>query len=395
MTARRGAAILATIFFLLGGCAAPTRVLNSTVPEYVSLSNGGNPLDPSRPSVLAQQLGGDALITYLEKAKARPLNILEISGGGQNGAFGIGVLKGWKDSGRMPAFDIVTGISVGALVSTFAFLGESDDIEEVARVFTTIDESDVAQPKSKISVVFGGDSLLDNAPLQVLIENTVTDEVIERVAAAYRKENRYLFIGVLNLDYRQLWVWNMTALAASDDPGRFDTYRALLLAASAVPLAFPPVEIDGHLYADGGTRDRLLVVGLGGIARREARAAGEGGSFFVLFNDQARSQPNATQRNLKSLAASSIGAMLDGQMETTIMRSYVAALSYGYEFHLLQVPDNFQFVGDGLSFSPQDMNGLFEAGRQRGENPDSWLTAPEAGQTVGSGLIRMFEAILE
>jgi len=385
----QGAMCLILSCCLLAACAAPQRELSLQIPDYVSLSNGGDPLDPSRRSAMVEAVSeGGSLITSLERSKGRALNILEISGGGQNGAFGIGVLKGWKDSGRMPAFDIVTGISVGALVSTFAFLGEAEDIDEVGRVFTSITDADVSRPKSKLSVLLGGDSLLDSTPLQILIQNLVTDDVIERVGEAYRSERRYLLIGALNLDYRQLWVFNLTALAASDDPGRFDTYRQLLLAAAAVPLAFPPVEIDGHLYADGGTRDRLLVAGLGGYGRGE-RAAPEvgGGHIYVLFNDQVHSKPSATRRDLKSLAASSVGAMLDGQMETTILRAYAATASYGYDFHLLQIPDEFQFEGGGLSFSPQDMNGLFDVGRKLGAQPDSWLSAPEASQTVGSGVI--------
>ena len=137
------------------------------------------------------------------------------------------------------------------------------------------------------------------------------------------------------------------------------------------------------------------MAGLGGYGGQERRAAVEGGNIFVLFNDQAHSEPSAAQRGLKSLAAASVGAMLDGQMETTILRSYAATLVYGYGFHLLQVPDDFQFVGDGLSFSPQDMRGLFEVGRRLGEDPESWMTAPEAGQTVGSGLIDVLEEMLQ
>ena len=54
-------------------------------------------------------------------AHHRPENVLVISGGDAHGAFGCGVLSGWRQStaSPRPRFDVVTGVSTGALMATF------------------------------------------------------------------------------------------------------------------------------------------------------------------------------------------------------------------------------------------------------------------------------------
>jgi predicted acylesterase/phospholipase RssA len=67
---------------------------------------------------------------------------LVISGGGSDGAFGAGVLKGWTESGKRPVFNIVTGVSTGALIATFAFLGPTWD-HEVERFYTQVKQEQI------------------------------------------------------------------------------------------------------------------------------------------------------------------------------------------------------------------------------------------------------------
>ena len=52
---------------------------------------------------------------------------LAISGGGDDGAFGAGLLAGWSARGDRPVFGLVTGVSTGALSAPFAFLGGEYD----------------------------------------------------------------------------------------------------------------------------------------------------------------------------------------------------------------------------------------------------------------------------
>jgi Patatin-like phospholipase len=112
---------------LLAACTSPPeRVLSSNAPSYATLPNGYEPLNPTRPSPIyaaETAVPGDNLVRYLERKRGHALNILSLSGGGQNGAFGAGFLVGWRESGRRPQFDIVGGVSTGALLATHALLG--------------------------------------------------------------------------------------------------------------------------------------------------------------------------------------------------------------------------------------------------------------------------------
>jgi predicted acylesterase/phospholipase RssA len=149
--------------------------------------------------------------------------------------------------------------------------------------------------------VFGENSLMDNKPLIERLRKLITEKTLDRVAAESRK-GRLLFVGLVNLDYRQLWAFDLTGLAASGEVDALETYRKILLASASPPLIFPPVEISGSLFADGGTRDRLLVTGLGGHeAESSSPATSDGGTFYVLFNDQARSVARAIKPDIKGV----------------------------------------------------------------------------------------------
>src|SRR5262245_19733679 len=370
---------------LLVGCSIHKRTLSTTVPYYASLPNGRDPLNPDQYSALGQRFS-KGVISTLEAQQARPLNILEISGGGPKGAFGSGVLVGWTESEKRPQFDIVTGISAGALLSTFAFLGEPEDDAVIANLFTSIKEDDVS-PKlgNVLRFMFGDNSFMDNKPLIKLLEGLITQRTLERVAVEARK-GRLLLVGVLNLDYRQLWAFDLTKLAASGEADALDTYRKILLASASPPLVFSPVEIHGSLFVDGGARDRLLVAGLIGHEQQSSETSGDG-TFYVIFNDKGRSEPKVIKPNIRGVVTSMIQTMLDGNMEATLLRAYVLAQAHGYQFKLMKIPDSVELGPESFTFDPKLMKMLFEKGRGLGRNPSSWVEAPAAGQTVSPWLI--------
>jgi Patatin-like phospholipase len=125
---------------LLAACASPPeRTLSLHAPLYASLPNGYEPLDPTKPSSIYAAVAavpGDNVIRYLERKRGHALNLLSLSGGGQNGAFGAGFLIGWRESGRRPQFDVVGGVSTGALLATHAFLGTPADDATLEKMCT-------------------------------------------------------------------------------------------------------------------------------------------------------------------------------------------------------------------------------------------------------------------
>ena len=375
---------------VLGGCGSPPeRQLSDEVPVYVALPNGGDPRNPEQISTALARFEG-SVIKALEQRLGRRLKILQLSGGGQKGAFGAGVMVGWTESGFRPKFDIVTGVSVGALLSTSAFLGTDEDDEDLERLFTTITSEDVYRRGGFGRVIMGATSIHDSEPLAKLLEDLITPRTLERVAGAAR-EGRVLAVTTLNLDYQQVWVWDLTKLALTGGAEALDTYRKVLLASASPPMAFPPVEINGSLHADGGTRERLFVTGMVGLPDRSAALEGTPGEVYVVFNDRLRSPPRPIRASLSGVIGSSLNAMLNGQMETTLVRSYALARLHGYQFRLQIVPDEVETGINALAFDPVEMRGMFDAGRALGRDPSSWLEKPPSGQSFSPWVLKAID----
>ncbi len=276
----------------LPGCAsAPERVLSRQPVPYATLPNGHDPLNPER---LVDHIAGKAaaeegVIPVLEAWRGHALNILELSGGGQYGAFGAGLLKGWTESGTRPEFDVVTGVSTGALLATHAFLGTPADDEVLEKIFTTISARDIYVKQGLFGLLWGRNAVFDTSPLQALLDKYVTAEVLQRVAAAH-DEHRRLWVGTTNLDYGQTWIWNMGMIAKEGTPEALELYKQVLRASAAPPIAFPPVEIAGYLFVDGGVRQNLVVVGLAGKEKPKPPKYGPG-TVFVVHNGQQAKTP--------------------------------------------------------------------------------------------------------
>jgi predicted acylesterase/phospholipase RssA len=213
----------------------------------------------------------------MERKRGHALNMLSLSGGGQNGAFGAGLLNGWRESGQRPVFDMVGGVRTGALLATHALLGTPADDAQLEEMYTQITKKDVHNERGIFSLAFGADSLSDTEPLRALIAKFITAETLKRVAAAYN-DNRFLFVGTTNIDYGQTWVWNMSLIAKD---GNLALYRQVLLASASFPIVFPPVEIDGHLFVDGAARSNVVIAGMGGTIRPPPPPYGRGNLYLV------------------------------------------------------------------------------------------------------------------
>ena len=167
----------------------------------------------------------------------KPAHFLALSGGGDDGAFGAGVLCGWTAHGDRPQFKLVTGISTGALIAPFAFLGSSYD-DTLRHLYTSITSEDIFRMKSLLTVLWR-DSIADTAPLARQLEHYVDEALLAEVAAEHKKGRR-LIIGTTQLDAQRLVLWNMGAIAASGDPEAIKLFRKIMLTSASIPAAFPP-----------------------------------------------------------------------------------------------------------------------------------------------------------
>jgi hypothetical protein len=359
---------------LLAACASPPeRTLSLHAPLYATLPNGFEPLNPAQPSSIYAAVAavpGDNLIRYLERKRGHALNLLSLSGGGQNGAFGAGFLIGWRESGRRPQFDVVGGVSTGALLATHAFLGTPADDAILEEMYTKVTSADIYTDRS----IFGlltADSLKDTAPLRAMLAKYVTAETLKRVAAAY-DENRMLVVGTTNIDYGQTWVWNMTMIAKA---GELELYRDVLLASASFPIVFPPVEIDGHLFVDGAARSNVVVPGMGGQQKPSPPLHGPG-NLYLIDNGKITEPPQALVRALGDVAATTISVMMAQSMQTALTRSYFGTKLLGYSFNMVGIPDDVNVGKDPLAFDPAQMRAAFDAGRALATQDNPWQNTP-------------------
>lgn len=313
---------------------------------------------------------------------------LIISGGGAKGAFGAGILKGWSASGRRPQFAIVTGVSTGALMATWAFLGPAYD-GQLERFYTQTTDSQIFRKKSLLLVPFG-ESLLDTEPLRRTIAEAVDERLLAEVAREYRKGRR-LYVASTDLDNGRLVVWDLGAIAASERPDRLARYREALRASASIPVGFPPVyfpiEIDGkeygQMHVDGGAVANLFITGFILDRQRELAPRGIGRGdvnvdFYLVVNSYLLPQPEgeAIKPSLINIAAASSWATSWSAQTDRLVRAYQGAKGIGAGFHLVGIPGDYPGDLPLASFDPETMAPLFRHGEALGRSGAFWLSAP-------------------
>lgn len=379
------------LMIILVGCASsPERELSQKTSMYASLPNGYDPLNPARlsPMYLTAMPGGKGnFIRHLERKRGHALNLLSLSGGGQNGAFGAGFLNGWRESGQRPEFDIVAGVSTGALLATHALLGTPADDVILEKMYTQVTKNNIFENRSIFGILSGSDSLRDTAPLRSLIAEYVTAETLQRVASAY-DNNRLLLVGTTNIDYAQTWIWNMSLIAKH---GMIDLYRDVLIASASFPIIFPPVEIEGHLFIDGAARSNIVVPGMAGAERPKPPLFGPG-NMYLISNGKLNHRPKALRKSLGDVAGMTVNVMMNQSMQTATTRSYFGSQLLGYNYKMIAIPDDVEIGNDPLAFDPKQMRAAFEAGRALAKQSDPWSSVPPNIGDIPTWAMDVFKA---
>ena len=163
-------------------------------------------------------------------------NFLALSGGGGDGAFGAGILCGWTEAGTRPRFKLVTGISTGALIAPFAFLGPEYDAK-LKEAYTTISDKDIYKVPGLLKLVLNLgriEGVASTEPLAGLLERIIDDNMMQAIAAEHNKGRR-LLVGTTQLDAQRQVIWNMGAIAASRNPDALKLFRQVLRASASDP----------------------------------------------------------------------------------------------------------------------------------------------------------------
>jgi hypothetical protein len=329
-----------------------------------------------------------------------PANFLAISGGGENGAYGAGLLVGWTQTGTRPTFKGVTGISTGALTAPFAFLGPAYD-DKLQEVYTQISAKDVLERRGYLAIVLD-DALADNAPLRRTISRFVDEAMLAAIAAEHAK-GRMLFIATTNLDARRPTIWNMGKIATIGDKRALKLFRDILIASAAIPGAFPPtmidVEINGtkyqEMHVDGGASAQVFIYPPALEVQQLSRARGISRvrNLYVLRN--ARLDPDWVQvdRRAYSIMGRAVSSLIQTQGVGDLYRIYLTTQRDGFDFYLAYIPETFD-VPLTEPFASDYMKALFQLGHDRAVAGYPWaktppgITAPEIEPPVPPPTIR-------
>jgi predicted acylesterase/phospholipase RssA len=311
-----------------------------------------------------------------------PAHLLAISGGGDDGAYGAGLLLGWTASGTRPEFKLVTGISTGALTAPFAFLGPKYD-HVLQEVYTQTTSKDILTKRNFTAAVYD-DAMADNAPLWQLTKKYVTEDFLREIAAEYAK-GRILLIGTTNLDARRPVIWNMTKLAASGDPKATELFRSIMIASAAIPGAFPPVlidvEADGKRYqemhVDGGAVTQVFVYPPSLQVKKITAEAGiqRDRHLYVVRNARLDPDWSEVERRTLSIAGLAISSLIRTQGVGDLYRIYTTAQRDGVDYNLAFIPSSFD-VPHKEDFDPAYMRPLFQLGYDSAVKGYPWAKKP-------------------
>jgi len=326
---------------------------------------------------------------FAEQFRKTPY-FLSISGGGANGAYGAGLITGWTRSGRRPTFSVVTGVSTGALIAPFAFLGPEYDwvLEEIYNFHGT---DDLVSIRAFLSSIFS-DAFFDSTPLKKRIENYFSLDEMQAIAREHRR-GRILLIGTTDMDALRPVVWNIGKIAEQGTPEALDLIHRIMLASASIPVAFPPVTINisragkvyQELHADGGVTNQVFLfppdLDWAGFANHFNLSRKP--DLYIIRNDRLSAIFEHTPARLLPLAKRSIDGLIRTQGIGDLFRLYVIAEKNNFDYFLAHVPNDFHVETDEL-FDPDYMRPLFQIGYQQGLRGGCWRSTPP-GLTITDG----------
>ncbi len=315
----------------------------------------------------------------------KPVALLALSGGGDDGAFGAGILCGWTQHGTRPRFKLVTGISTGALIAPFAFLGSEQDAN--LKVYTMVTQKEIFRRKSLLTALWR-ESLADTRPLANLIAKHIDGAMLQAIAAEHKKGRR-LFIGTTQIDAQRLVIWNMGAIAASGHPEALNLFRKILLASASIPGFFPPqyfkVEAGSRNYeemhVDGGTMAQVILYedALKPFAEMEnlmeVKLTGRPKILYIIRNGRIEPDWQKIRPRLLPITLRAVNTLIKTQGVGDLYRLFVFALRDKMDFNLAAIPRDFPPAPEDM-FNQEYMNKLFDFAFEMAQRGFPWRKHP-------------------
>jgi predicted acylesterase/phospholipase RssA len=324
-------------------------------------------------------------------AAGGPIRVLALSGGGTGAAFGAGALTGWSQLGTRPEFQIVTGVSAGALMAPFAFLGPAWD-GPLAEIFSGQRTQHLLQPQW-LRALFGA-SVYRGRPLFRLVDHYVTDGLLREIAAQSAK-GRLLLVATTDLDTEQTVIWNLGLIAAQGGSGARSLLRDVIIASASIPGVFPPVMIRvgaagrrfEEMHVDGSTTAPLFIAPeLATVLPVESNTL-RGASVYVIVNGQFGAPTATTPNRTVAILKRSFAAASQSSSRTAVEIALALAQRYGMQLRVTQIPNDYPYRGP-LDAEPTRMEALFRFGVQCALHDELWSTPLELLDHIEAARVR-------
>ncbi|WP_456734415.1 patatin-like phospholipase family protein [Bradyrhizobium sp. USDA 3364] len=317
----------------------------------------------------------------LEKSDLAPIKTyLALSGGGADGAYGVGVLNGWTAAGNRPNFSVVSGVSTGGLIAPFAFLGPRYD-DTLKEVYTSGIAESLLQDPSLMRVLFGS-GLFGNKRLRELVARYVGPDILTEVARENAK-GRKLLVVTTDLDTQRTVIWDMGRIAAVGTPEALQLFRDVMAASASIPLVFPPIMIDAEgqgrrfqeMHVDGGVTAPVLTLPDALMFRERAWPANGRMNIYILVNKKLEGNFQLVSNSTIDVASRSISAITQAQTRSVILSTYDFARRNRLGFHLSYIERDYP-APETQGFDTAYMRALYQYGYDKAAAGQAWTATP-------------------
>jgi predicted acylesterase/phospholipase RssA len=374
---------IVTLFFLgllaLQGCA-PTVIRRPPSPQ----DNAPSSIRTLGPDQRFTTLSSESVAWHVRARHAgQPINILALSGGGADGAFGAGALVGLTRSTSRPDFSVVTGVSTGALIAPYAFLGSGWD-NELLDVYTSGRAEHLLKSRG-LGALFGS-SAYSGAPLRELVDRYATDDLIQAVAHE-ASTGRLLLVATTDVETGEPVIWDLGSIAMNGGADAHALFRDVLVASASVPGLFPPVVIRLHereaLYEEvhvDGTISMPFFVPLAFVAAaRDESGAAPAVNIYVIVDGQLTERPASIRLRARSILSRSVSAGLNHTFRTTLELSATDADRKGAQFQFAAIPVGYP-EHNPFDFGTPNMRSLFQYGLDCARSGRLWTSSRGVGR---------------
>ena len=304
---------------------------------------------------------------------------LALSGGGADGAYGVGVLNGWSAARTRPSFSVVSGVSTGGLIAPFAFLGPQYD-DTLKEVYTSGIAESLLNDPSIVRVLFGS-GLFGNTRLRELVARYVGPEIMAQVAREHAKGRRLLVV-TTDLDTQRTAIWDMGRIAAVGTPEALKLFRDVMAASASIPLVFPPIMIDAEgggrkfqeMHVDGGVTAPVLTLPEALLFQGSRLPGSAKMDIYILVNKKIERNFELVSNGTIDVASRSLSAITQSQTRSIIFSTYDFAKRNRLGFHLSYIARDYP-APPSEGFDTGYMRALYQYGYEKGASGQAWTSA--------------------